>query len=58
MAFDPVLYRRSNTAERFFQKLKAWRGLAARYDETAESYEAGLRLRGSIMWLLLLTTTT
>lgn len=58
VAFDPVRYRRRNTVERFFQKLKTWRGLATRYDKTARSYEAGLHLRGSIMWLRLLTTTT
>jgi hypothetical protein len=29
-----------------------------RYDKAPESYQAGLHLRGSIMWLKLLTTTT
>ncbi|GAB2775571.1 hypothetical protein [Streptomyces daliensis] len=43
---------------RCFQKIKTWRGLATRYDKTPESYEAGLHLRGSSMWLKLLTTTT
>ncbi len=37
-----------------FQKIKTWRGLATRYDKAPESYEAGLHLRGSIMWLKLL----
>ncbi|MFI7055916.1 IS5 family transposase [Streptosporangium canum] len=56
--FDPERYRRRNTVERCFQKIKTWRGLAARYDKAPESYEAGLYLRGSIMWLKLLTSIT
>ncbi|MGW0832690.1 hypothetical protein [Streptomyces prunicolor] len=39
-------------------KNKSWRGPATRYDRTPDSYEAGLHLRGSIMWLKLLTSTT
>ncbi|MET8335990.1 hypothetical protein ABZV14_44845 [Streptosporangium canum] len=56
--FDPERYRQRNTVERCFQKIKTWRGLATRYDKAPESYEAGLYLRGSIMWLKLLTSTT
>ncbi len=58
VGFDPDLYRQRNTVERCFQKIKTWRGLATRYDKTPESYEAGLHLRGSIMWLKLLTSIT
>lgn len=58
VVFDPERYRQRNTVERCFQKIKAWRGLATRYDKAPESYEAGLCLRGSIMWLKLLTSTT
>jgi transposase len=58
VGFDPELYRQRNTVERCFQKIKTWRGLATRYDKSPESYEAGLHLRGSIMWLKLLTSTT
>lgn len=56
--FDPERYKQRNTVERCFQKVKTWRGLATRYDKAPESYEAGLHLRGSIMWLKLLTSTT
>ncbi len=60
--FDPQRYQQRyqqrNTVERCFQKIKAWRGLATRYDKAPESYEAGLYLRGSILWLRLLTSTT
>ncbi|MFI9010312.1 IS5 family transposase, partial [Actinosynnema sp. NPDC053489] len=58
VSFDPVRYRRRNTVERCFQKIKTWRGLATRYDKTPQSYEAGLHLRGAIMWLKTLTPTT
>jgi transposase len=58
VGFDPERYQQRNTVERCFQKIKTWRGLATRYDKAPESYEAGLHLRGSIMWLKLLTSTT
>jgi len=58
VTFDPDRYKQRNTVERCFQKIKTWRGLATRYDKSPESYEAGLHLRGSIMWLKLLTSTT
>lgn len=37
---------------------RPWRGLATRYGKSPDSYEAGLHLLGSNMWLKLLTTTT
>jgi transposase len=40
-----------NTVERCINKIRAWRGLATRYDKTPESYMAGLQLRGAIIWL-------
>lgn len=58
VTYDPERYKQRNTVERCFQKIKIWRGLATRYDKSPESYEAGLHLRGSIMWLKLLTPTT
>ncbi|SCF85482.1 Transposase [Streptomyces sp. MnatMP-M17] len=58
VTYDPARYRQRNTVERCFQKIKTWRGLATRYDKAPDSYEAGLHLRGSIMWLKLLTSTT
>lgn len=45
-------------ASRSPSRVKTWRGPATRYDKTPQSYEAGLHLRGSIMWLKLLTSTT
>jgi transposase len=58
VTLDPELYKQRNTVERCFQKLKTWRGLATRYDKAPENYEAGLHLRGSIMWLKHLAPTT
>ncbi len=45
------LYKERNTVERLINKLKAWRGIAARYDKTPESYLAGLHLRASMIWI-------
>jgi transposase len=58
VTYDKERYKQRNTVERCFQKIKTWRGLATRYDKSPDSYEAGLHLRGSIMWLKLLTSTT
>lgn len=58
VTYDTERYKQRNTVERCFQRVKTWRGLATRYDKSPESYEAGLHLRGSIMWLKLLTPTT
>lgn len=58
IAYDTERYKQRNTVERCFQRLKTWRGLATRYDKSPESYEAGLHLRGSIMWLKSLTSAT
>jgi len=58
ISYDTRRYRQRNVVERHFQKIKTWRGLATRYDKSPESFEAGLHLRGSIMWLKTLTPTT
>lgn len=58
VSHDTELYKQRNTVERCFQKIKTWRGVATRYDKSPESFEAGLHLRGSIMWLKHLTSTT
>jgi transposase len=51
VSHDADLYTYRNTVERCINKFKEWRGLATRYDKTPESYEAGLHLRGAIIWL-------
>jgi transposase len=58
ISYDTERYKQRNTVERHFKHIKTWRGLATRYDKSPESYEAGLHLRGSIMWLKTLTPAT
>lgn len=51
VSHDTEQYKERNTVERCINKIRAWRGLATRYDKTPESYMAGLQLRGSIIWM-------
>ncbi|WP_443075549.1 hypothetical protein [Streptosporangium sp. NBC_01469] len=46
VGFDTERYRRRNTVERRFQKIKAWCGLATRYDKTPEARGLGKRVGG------------
>lgn len=55
---DTDLYKERNTVERLINKLKAWRGIATRYDKTPGSYLAGIHLRASMIWIKDLTQTT
>ena len=48
--FDKQLYKRRNVVERCFNRLKQWRGIATRYDKTAESYRAAVTLASLLMW--------
>src|SRR3712207_8797296 len=43
-AFDREVYKHRNVVERCFNRLKQWRGIATRYDKTAQSYEAAVTL--------------
>lgn len=58
VSHDADLYRDRNTVERAINKIKDWRGLATRYDKTPTSFEAGLHLRGSVIWLRSLKPTS
>jgi transposase len=49
-AFDPEIYKRRNVVERYFNRLKQWRGIATRYDKTAQNYRGGVLLAGLILW--------
>ncbi len=46
---DADLYRERNTVERLINKLKAWRGIATRFDKTPESYPASVHLCASMI---------
>ncbi len=58
VSHDADLYKERNTVERLINKLKAWRGIATRYDKTPASYLAGLHLRTAMIWIKDLTRTT
>nr|WP_267885119.1 IS5 family transposase [Streptomyces rimosus] len=49
-AFDTQLYKRRNVVERCFNRLKQWRGIATRYEKTAESCQAAVTLASLLMW--------
>ncbi|MFF6995758.1 IS5 family transposase, partial [Streptomyces sp. NPDC008313] len=53
----PDLYRKRNTVERGINKIKAWRGLATRYDKDPANYQAGLELRAALLWIRSLQAT-
>jgi transposase len=55
VSHDATLHKERNTVERLINKLKAWRGIATRYEKTPESYLAGLHLRASMIWIKDLT---
>jgi transposase len=50
-AFSAFLYRYRNLVERFFNKLKHFRGVATRYDKRADNYLAGVKLASVRIWI-------
>ena len=50
-AFCAFLYKERNLVERFFNKLKHFRGVATRYDKLAENYLAGVKLASTRIWM-------
>lgn len=51
VSYDTELYKLRNTAERCFNRLKQWRGIALRTDKLAESYEAAVTLASIMLWI-------
>ena len=49
--FCAFLYKERNLVERFFNKLKHFRGVATRYDKLPENYLAGVKLASTRIWL-------
>ena len=43
-AFSPWIYRQRNAVERFFNKLKHFRGIATRYHKLARNFLAAIAL--------------
>jgi transposase len=44
------IYRHRNLIERYWSRLKEWRAIATRYDETATSYAAGFAIAATLDW--------
>ncbi|WP_217808362.1 transposase, partial [Pseudoruegeria aquimaris] len=55
---DRDLYRERNKVERFFNRLKHFRGIATRYFKTAANYLAALHLACSRLWIRHYESTT
>jgi transposase len=50
-AFSTWVYRQRNLVERFFNRIKHFRGLATRYDRRPDNYLAALKLAAVRIWL-------
>jgi len=48
--FSPWLYRQRDLVERFFSRIKQFRGIATRYDKHAENYLAAIKLVCARLW--------
>lgn len=55
ICFSPYLYRARNRVERFFNRIKQFRGVATRYDRLAANYLAFVQLASIRLWLLLMS---
>ena len=51
IGYDRTAYRRRNVIERTFNRLKAWRGLATRYDQHATVFHGALVFASILIWL-------
>ena len=50
-SFSPWVYRQRNLVERFFNRIKQFRGIATRYDRRPDNYLAALKLAAIRIWL-------
>lgn len=48
--FSSWLYRQRNLVERFFNRIKQFRGIATRYDKDAANYLAAIKLICARLW--------
>ncbi len=51
IGYDRTVYRRRNVIERAFNRLKAWRGIATRYDKHATVFHGAVVLASILIWL-------
>ncbi len=57
ICLSPYLYRARNLIERFFNKIKQCRRIAARYDKLAANHPAFIKLASIRLWLRLYEST-
>lgn len=50
-SFDPHTYKKRNTVERSYLRLKQWRGIATRYDKHARTFLGGVLLAASVIYI-------
>lgn len=50
-SFSRWVYRQRNLVERFFSKLKQYRGIATRYDKNPDNFLAAIKLIASRIWI-------
>ncbi len=50
-AFDAEAYKKRNTVERSYLRLKQWRGIATRYDKHARTFLGGVLLAASTLYI-------
>jgi len=46
-----MVYRQRNLVERFFNKLKQFRGIATRYDKDPPNFLAAVKLLATRIWI-------
>ena len=51
LAFSAWVYKQRNLIERFFNRIKHFRGLATRYDRSPDNFLAALKLAAIRIWL-------
>jgi transposase len=51
VSFDAEDYKHRNVVERFFNRMKNWRGLASRYDKLAVVFRGSVVLAAIVDWL-------
>jgi transposase len=49
--FDPEAYKKRNTVERGYSRIKQWRGIATRYDKHARTFLGGVLLAASVIYV-------
>jgi len=51
-AFSPWVYRQRNLVERFFNRIKHYRGIATRYDKKPDNFLAAVKLIAVRIWCI------